>query len=284
MIEKLFTSFGDIFYNDTDHTYNNGTLISVTQFLTKKNKQFNEDYESKYKALQYSGRNVKRIYNGKSVNTDFITVDGNKIKMDLFDWDSLKFTPDYVKKSWEETRLLGTEFGSFIHSYAENLGRRWVHCPELITPIVTKLSPNNQLEYIRRVQVGMQLVKRFYKDHPHLHTIVSEFTIGSEELKIAGTFDRLFFNTLTNEYELWDFKTDKQITFENQYDKFEGTDIECSSFNKYSLQLSMYRYIIRYVTGIDIKTAKVCWFNHTENEYRIIETKDYTDLIKQWLQ
>ena len=73
-----------------------------------------------------------------------------------------------------------------------------------------------------------------------------EKIIGSSELGIAGTFDCLMQNRKTGNLCLIDWKTNKEIKTENQWQNllYPLYDLEDCDFNIYSLQLSIYKYII----------------------------------------
>ena len=49
---------------------------------------------------------------------------------------------------------------------------------------------------------------------------------------------------------------------------------ECE-FSTYSLQLSLYRYIIEYETNLKIKDCFIVWFNEKNDTYKLIKCADY---------
>lgn len=58
--------------------------------------------------------------------------------------------------------------------------------------------------------------------------------------------DMVFYNVKANEYQIWDYKTNKKLTTENKYQNLLNPlfDLSESDINIYSLQLSLYKYII----------------------------------------
>ena len=91
------------------------------------------------------------------------------------------------------------------------------------------------------------------------HTIFTEKIIYSEELKLAGSVDLIIKNAETNEYTIIDWKTNEKIPT-NSYKHKMGThlitsDIEDCKYSIYSLQLSLYRYILE--NSYDLKTLLI---------------------------
>ena len=77
---------------------------------------------------------------------------------------------------------------------------------------------------------------------------LSEVIIYSKELKLAGSIDLLLHDKKTDEYTIIDWKTSRKIdtsAFRHKTGNHEATrDLEDCNFNHYSLQLSLYRYIL----------------------------------------
>ena len=86
--------------------------------------------------------------------------------------------------------------------------------------------------------------------------VLSEVIVYSTELSIAGTVDILAKDNATGEYDIIDWKTSKKIETAS-YRKKMGTHpstrhvMDCN-FYHYSLQLSLYRYILEQYYGLKI--------------------------------
>ena len=78
--------------------------------------------------------------------------------------------------------------------------------------------------------------------------IYPEVIVYSEKLKICGTIDLLLFNKTNNKYVIMDWKTSKRISskaFKNKKGNHPVTsNLDDCNFNHYSLQLSLFRYIL----------------------------------------
>ena len=87
--------------------------------------------------------------------------------------------------------------------------------------------------------------------------LLSEIIIYSKELKIAGMVDLLIFDPEDNSYTLVDWKTNKKINITSYKGKtgiLSATEnVEDCNFNHYSLQLSLYRYILENYYDLTIK-------------------------------
>ena len=91
--------------------------------------------------------------------------------------------------------------------------------------------------------------------------IHSEVIVYSEELSIAGTVDILAKDNATGTYDIIDWKTSKKINM-TSYGQKMGTHpatghlMDCN-FYHYSIQLSLYRYILEEYYGLDIHNQMI---------------------------
>ena len=97
--------------------------------------------------------------------------------------------------------------------------------------------------------------------------LFSEIIIYSEELAIAGTIDLIVKNNVTGEYDIFDWKTSKKIetiSYGNKMGTHEVTkDVMDCNFYHYSLQLSLYRYILENYYNIKINRQYIA---HLKND------------------
>ena len=129
---------------------------------------------------------------------------------------------------------------------------------------------------------------KFIKDHRHLISIGSEIVVGSSEIGLAGTFDNLSYDTTKNKFIIIDYKTDKKLEYSNRYKKFLKplNHLEDCEYNKYSLQLSIYKYIIEKHTSLQIEDLIIVWLNYKNESYVKIPVEyrkeDVEKLIKYY--
>ena len=118
------------------------------------------------------------------------------------------------------------------------------------------------------------------------HELYSEKIIYSTELKIAGSVDLIIKNTEKDEYTLIDWKTNEKIPT-NSYDKKTGihpltSDIDDCKFNLYSLQLSLYRFILE--NYYDMKINRQLIVHLKDNKVLAYMAHYYEDHIKKLTQ
>lgn len=283
MIEKLQLAFKDIKYHDGQHRYfhSNGTeLTSVTKFLGSLKPKFNSEFWSTLKAYEFSGFKVKSIWNDFTKFMIFYDPDsphGEYVYLEN-DHSHLKVTPEDVLQQWSADSIVGKTRGTYIHNYLENLENRVIDIPK--TEIPDGLETGQAINYFNSLRAAQELCKDFTKyANEKLILVAAEFTVGDPKLKLAGRFDRLYLNLETKMYEIWDFKTDKQIRYKSNFGKLKLFDLPDCEFEKYSLQTSLYKKMIQDATGIELGESKIVWFNLKENKWEIIQSKNYTSLI-----
>ena len=113
----------------------------------------------------------------------------------------------------------------------------------------------------------------------------SEVTLYSEEIKIAGTIDLLIYNTATDEYALGDWKTSKVIRklgYKNAMGTGPAKELEDCNYIHYSLQLSMYRYILKEYYDLEVKNQKLIHLK--DNTTKSYSTPYYEEIIKEMTQ
>lgn len=275
MIEALQTSFKHITYNDAQHRYfsNGGELLSVTKFLSSLKPRFQAEFWSIVKAYQFSGYETKTSWNNFSsftANSDIISV--------YDDHSHLEVTPEDVLEQWKLDGLIGTTRGTYIHDFLENLENRITDIPKI--ELIPGMSIGESINYVNSLEVAKKLCQEYVEfAQDNLIMIAAEYIVGDVKLGLAGRFDRLYLNKDSGDYEIWDFKTDKQIRYKSNFGKLKGFNLPDCEIEKYSLQTSLYKKIIQDATGITLGTSRIVWFNLKENRYEIIDCKDYTNLL-----
>jgi hypothetical protein len=244
---ELFTSFNDITFYDEPHKYFLGDkeLISVTTLIHQYQEEFNEDYWSNYKSEQFH------------------------------------VTQKEILRAWKFINEKGTIKGSSIHDYAENLfqNKKFEYPKQLI------LNNFGFDPVLNEYEITKKHVDKFYNDiHEKLIPIRTEFIVYDKESLIAGMLDMLFWNIEMKEFQIWDWKSNKDFTFEmknrhllNDLFMLEDCDLEL-----YSLQLELYKQIIERNIPIKLGKSHIVWFSHNNPTYQIIDTKDrsyYIDII-----
>lgn len=236
---KLFTSFNDITFFDEPHKYyiSGKELVSVTTLIHRYQNPFEEDFWAEYKGNQFH------------------------------------LSPEKIKRAWTFINKKGTIKGSAIHDYTENLFQNKVfQYPEHIILKEFGFDP-----VLSEYQITKKHVDKFYSDvHGKLIPIRTEMVVYDRESNIGGMLDILFYNVKANEFQIWDWKTNKKFSKKcaERHLKDKLFMIEDCDLEIYSLQLQMYKHIIEKNTGIKLGKSYVVWFSHNNDSYEIIETKD----------
>ena len=153
-------------------------------------------------------------------------------------------TVDDVLKIWKESANHGTK----VHEELENY--------------ILKKTPITEKKTVH----GLKWLKNFilsgnFKIYP-------EVIIYSEKLKLCGTIDLLIKNMENNKFLILDWKTSKLIN-KKSYNKKVGIhaaskNIEDSKFNHYSLQLSLYRFLLEKFYGLEIYSQSILHLKENE--------------------
>jgi len=200
-----------------------------------------------------------------------------------------------VLEEWDYKRDFSAMKGTFLHNFAENYWQNKVFPYNNRIP-EERFAGDGAMNLKERYEECVRMFKQFYEEASvNLIPIASELVIGDpllpiynkkgevESYGVAGMVDGLFWNDKSQEYQIWDYKTNGKIRFNSDYKKrfsFPITFIEECEYETYSLQLNLYKYIIEKNTDIKIGKCYLVWI-HEENEtYQVIECKDYQDVIE----
>ena len=197
----------------------------------------------------------------------------------------LGMSPEEVRDMWELGGKVAGLKGTKVHSYVENLiankvlpyfdqaGRGLGGVPE---------EADVEIAYDKIVP----MVNKFIDDiRGKLIHIRSEIVIGDSELLIAGMIDQLFYNVKSGKLELWDWKTNKKINTSSNYKLLKPlTKLSNAKLDLYSLQLSLYKYIIHKNTNLELGDSYLCWFNEKNSKYKVFKCHDYTKEVKTMIK
>jgi len=188
-------------------------------------------------------------------------------------------SPSELQVFWTLLKDFGTGKGSYVHDYLENrVNRRVLDQP--LPPVYHTLDTTYKSQFSTQLHTCLNQAKQFIYENPHYIPFKQELVLGNDI--IAGQLDNLSYNTKTGNYIIIDYKTDKQINFDSLYNKFffePLSHLAYCEYNKYSLQLSIYRYLLELYTDIKLDPNIIVWFNPKNSSYRIIEVPYLKDEI-----
>lgn len=137
------------------------------------------------------------------------------------------------------------------------------------------------------------LFKQFVEEHPHIVPYRSEWRIFDDEYNIAGTIDLISKNG--NGFEIYDWKRSKKVvdTFSGEpitidtwgnYGVGKLSDIDDTSYNRYCLQQSLYRYILEKNYKLRITKMYLVVLYPDYDTYFKVETPYWKDRIEYILK
>ena len=148
----------------------------------------------------------------------------------------MHLTPAELRADWDASTQLGTDIHDEIDQYLKN----------------------DKPPTLRRALLGINWLRQ-YLEVP-MNKVMSEVILYSIELGIAGTVDILVEVPGTGAYEIIDWKTGK-LDFESHQGETAPHHITSNlmdcHFEKYTLQLSMYRYLLEKYYGFKIQNQVI---------------------------
>ena len=168
----------------------------------------------------------------------------------------LGMTPDEVALMWRTKGETAAKDGTFLHEQIENFFL-------------------NQ-EYEKPEE--FHLFESFVKENNHIKPYRTEWRIFDEHHHIAGTIDLISKNA--NGYEMYDWKRSKKVVNSfngepiknNQWQKGVGqlSDIDDTSYNRYCLQQSLYKYILEKNYGLTVsKMYLIVLYPEYDKHYKV---------------
>lgn len=190
-------------------------------------------------------------------------------------------TVEELAAEWKHKADVSTNTGTFFHKHMEEGFAGKYYWPDF-TQLLEDLRDEVYNRYLGLYEMGTKFQQDFQQQ---LIPVKSEFTVGLST-KIAGQIDQLFYNRNTRKLDIYDWKTNKSIECWSPYRKkllgpFSHLD-DCE-LNKYSLQLSTYKYLLE-KQGISIGELNLVWFNENNKSYQIFPCRDVSSIIGTLLE
>lgn len=197
-------------------------------------------------------------------HTHFPQFDANKIVNNILRSSKMN-DPEYkyygktrkdILKMWDDNRDSAANAGTQTHY---NIERYY-----------------NEME-VQDTSIEYKYFQNFLKAYPQLKAYRTEWCVYHEEMKLSGSIDMLFKDETTGEFKIYDWKRSKGIEYENYYGKTAITPcishMPDTNFWHYSLQLNVYRRILKEKYDIDVTELALVVLhpdNHSK-DYEIVE-------------
>jgi len=171
-----------------------------------------------------------------------------------------------IKQMWEEKGIIASEKGTFLH---EQIERFYLN------------EPHEKPEEFK-------LFREFSDDHDFLEAYRTEWRIFDENHKVAGTIDFVAKNGA--EFEMYDWKRSHKVVDKvsgkaitnNPWERGSGqlNDMDDTSYNQYSLQQSIYRYILEQNYEVSISKMYLVVLHPDYNQYYKVEVPYLKDKVE----
>lgn len=238
---SLFSTFHDITFDDPTHTYTHRgkKLKSVTTVLHDYIDPFDKHKWLPIKSEQYG------------------------------------ITEEQLDGVWTFQNDHSKFKGSAVHNYIENyyFNKSFRYPKEEIVDFFGYDPIYKSYDHI----IKNQFTKFAELTKGKLIPVKPEMIVYDLDYMISGMVDMIFYNVKEGKYQVWDWKTNKALKYENRWQSFKdplGHVQECE-FNTYSLQLHLYKHILEKNTGIKFcNDCYIVWFFEKNKSYEIIKTRD----------
>lgn len=121
---------------------------------------------------------------------------------------------------------------------------------------------------------------------PHVEVMEVEYLIGDHELGIAGTVDAVLVHKPDGLAHLFDWKTNSTISatgYGNRMLKAPFQQYDDSDLNQYSLQLSLYKLILRRQTNLALGNCYLIHLTET-GQAQPYKAEDFSVTLEAWLK
>lgn len=179
-------------------------------------------------------------------------------------------TPNEIKAEWDANRDASSSAGTLMHLAIEQFMNR---AYDKIDP---SIKASKEWKYFTN----------FWNDvSDNLVPFRSEWNVWSEEYKLAGSIDMVFYNKSTNSYVIYDWKRSKEIKTTNPWEQALDPISHLPSCNywQYTLQLNAYRWFLETYYGLKISDMCIVVFHPDNNNYKLYHLNRLDDEISDML-
>jgi len=240
--------------------------------------------------IKYWDEPHKYYIDGEEMSSVTRVIGTFKQKFDSDYWSEKKAKDRGVEKEvilaeWKYKSDYSCEKGTLFHEYAENYLNNKVFPYD--NTRIKKILGEGEVDVKKDFDKLRDMFHKFYDDcYGKLIPIKSEVIVGDEELKVCGMVDQLFWNNKADELQIWDWKTNKEIKRNNKWQQFKYPidHLDVCEYNTYSLQLSLYKYLIEKNTNLKLGDSYIVWFNEKNETYQPIKCRDYREEVVKLLE
>lgn len=168
---------------------------------------------------------------------------------------------------WSKSGEKASTLGTALHRACE------VHCND----------PSHPELDLSSKEAGMYL--RFRQDYPHWEPYRTEWSVFCKEADLSGQIDAIYRDTRTGEFVMVDYKRCKDpISPNNPWRKFGKppfAQVPDTSFGHYSIQQSVYRWILDQLYGLHVTNCYLLQLHPNFDAYALVEVMDLRPQVHQ---
>jgi hypothetical protein len=114
----------------------------------------------------------------------------------------------------------------------------------------------------------------------------SEWEVWSEQHKLAGSIDMVFYRKSDDSYVIYDWKRSKEIKMENDFGTGYGpvSHLPDSNYWHYTLQLNIYRWFLETFYGLKISDMYIMIFHPDNDNYKRYKLNRLETEVEEMLQ
>lgn len=234
--------------------------------------------QTDFSQIQFDPQYHSYTLNGQRLKSATSLINKLKPKFDADYWAERKaaergVTPQEIKNEWAQKRDASVQKGELVHRYIEKLLKGQL----MADPF---LSLNTRLP-------EMTAFEAFWNNLNEIEEIsVSqiEWIIGDVNLKIAGRPDALLYVASTDQYHIWDWKTNSKFQESNNFGQLAApfADLDDCEMAVYSLQSSLYRLIVERNTSLPVGDSYIVHLQ-VSGHYQIYKAWDLRGRLLDWL-
>lgn len=263
-------------FREDGHIYRNTrTKVrykSVTTFLDQFKPDFDSEYWSIYKAIEFlcGGKESEKFKTFKRMlskyGKDFLY---SYIKQNYhFTEQMIRFEQRRILAEWDVLKKEGLTKGSKWHKqqeYKDHFNEK-----TFMQGVDVALSKDHEFTYDSN---GMKMLNKRLKLSKDLQDgAYIELLLHNHEIQMAGQTDKARIETIGNirYVDICDWKTNKRLTLRNEYSflKEPVSHVEYTDFFFYALQLSFYAYMFS-MYGYKVRNLTLCHVGGTIRQYEI---------------
>ena len=273
--------------------------------------RFNPEYHS-YTFDGHRTVSVTRVTG--SVNPPFDEIARSEASAEKMRAEGKDITAEQLRRQWKLGNVVATAKGTAVPNYIEHaIAQKFLKYPlyDVMYEISDRMSKEEMFKdkfvgtkFVAGVDPDIfdklydgqdpvfpkyvkctALVDKFISDiRGKMIPIKSELVIGSPKYMVCGMVDQLFYNLKSQQFEIWDWKTNTKFDTESKFHlNAPCAHLSQCKLDEYSLQLACYKHMFQEMTGIPIGNCYLCWFSEEQPEYKVFKCKDLPNEAVQLL-